>query len=63
MRPALTISVAFFLLIALLHILRLIFAVVVTVDGKVIPMWVSVPASIAAALLAVWLWRSQRTAP
>jgi hypothetical protein len=62
MKPAVIVSVVFLLLVAVLHILRLVFAVTITVDGTTVPMWASVLACIGPGALGVWLWRSQRRA-
>lgn len=56
MKPATTVTVLFLFVVALLHLLRLILGVSVTVDGTAVPMWASVVASIGPAALAVWLW-------
>lgn len=61
MKPAVSITVVFLFLVALSHLLRLVFGVTVTVDGLTIPMWASVLACLGPAALAVWLWREQRT--
>lgn len=63
MKPAVTITVVFLLFVALLHLLRLVVGVSVTVDGTTIPMWASVVACLGPAALAVWLWREHRATP
>lgn len=60
MKPALTVTLVFLLLVALLHLIRLLLGVGVTVDGRVIPMWASIFACLGPAALAVWLWWEQR---
>ncbi len=60
MKPAALITVIFLALVALLHLLRLVFHVELTVDGTIMPMWVSVFAFVGPAALAVWLRREQR---
>ncbi len=60
MKPAALITVIFLALVALLHLLRLVFRVELTVDGTIMPMWVSVFAFVLPAALAVWLRREQR---
>ncbi len=62
MKPAVIVSIVFLLAVAFIHLLRLFFAVAVTVDGTSIPMWVSAVACIGTAALAVWLWREERPA-
>ncbi len=63
MKPAALTSLAFLLIVALAHLLRVIFAVSVTAGTVVVPMWPSELAVLGLAALAFWLWREQRTAP
>jgi hypothetical protein len=56
MKPATTITVIFLLIVSIMHLLRLVFQVKVSADSFVIPMWMSVPACIVTAALAIWLW-------
>jgi hypothetical protein len=63
MKHATFVTVVFLSLIALAHLLRLVFAVEWVVGGVVIPMWPSVLAIIVPGLLALGLWREQRTRP
>lgn len=60
MKPAVTVTVVFLLLVAVLHLLRLVFSIAVAVDNITIPLWASIFASIAPAALAAWLWHEQR---
>ncbi len=55
-----TIAVGIFVLMALVHIFRLLFGWEATIQGSVIPMWVSVLGVIIAGGLAVMLWRESR---
>ena len=59
MKPAVTITVVFLVLVASLHLLRLIFGVAITVNDMAIPMWASVLAVIGSGALAGWVWREQ----
>ena len=59
MKPAVTITVVFLVLVASLHLLRLIFGVAITVNDMAIPMWASVLAVIGLGALAGWVWREQ----
>jgi hypothetical protein len=59
MKPAVTITVVFLVLVAFLHLLRLIFGVAITVNDMAIPMWASVLAVIGLGALAGWVWREQ----
>lgn len=57
MKPASLIAVLVFSLIAVAHLLRLIFQAEVLVAGATIPMWVSSVGLLVAGALAVALWR------
>ena len=59
MKPAVTITVVFLVLVAFLHLLRLIFGVAITVNDMAIPMWASVLAVIGPGALAGWVWHEQ----
>ena len=61
MRPAVLVTVVFLSLVALLHLLRLLFGVGVTIDDVVVPMWVSLFGCLGPAALAAWLWWHQRS--
>lgn len=60
MKPALAVTLVFLSLVALLHLVRLLVAVEVTVDGAIIPVWVSLFGCIGPGALAAWLWWEQR---
>ena len=60
MRRFTKIAIAVFSLVAILHLLRLVFGLEVIIGGVVIPFWVSVIGFIAAGLLAVLLWREMK---
>ena len=60
MKPATTVAIAIFALVALAQLLRVLLAWNVTVNGIVIPFWVSVVVSGIGATLAIMLWREQR---
>jgi len=60
MKPARTITAIFLLLISIVHLLRLIFQVKVTANSFEIPMWMSIPACIVTAALAIWLWMENK---
>jgi hypothetical protein len=59
MRPAALLSGLFLCLVAMGHVLRLLFRVELIADGITIPMWPSFFAIVVPATLAVWLWRDQ----
>jgi hypothetical protein len=57
MKPFTTIAVIVFSIVALAHLLRLLFGWEITINGFIVPLWVSVPGFLAAGLLAFMLWR------
>lgn len=57
MKPFTSFAVALFALIAVAHVLRLIFAWEVVVAGFVIPVWWSFAGFLIAGGLALMLWR------
>ncbi len=59
MKPAALVATVFLALVAVLHVLRILFQMPVTAGSIEIPMWASVLAVIGPGLLAVWLWREQ----
>lgn len=60
MKPAASIAALFLALVAVMHLLRVIFQVPVMVGSVEIPMWASVLGVLGPGALAVWLWREQR---
>lgn len=56
-KPATFAAIVFLSIIALGHLLRLVFHVKIIADGFVVPLWGSAIACIVAALLAAMLWR------
>ncbi|PIV67073.1 MAG: hypothetical protein COZ31_01445 [Nitrospirae bacterium CG_4_10_14_3_um_filter_44_29] len=60
MKPFTKIAIAVFSLVAVLHLLRVIFGWEVIVSGIIIPLWISVVGFIIAAGLAVLLWREMK---
>jgi membrane associated rhomboid family serine protease len=60
MRRFTKIAIAVFLLIAVLHLLRVIFGWEVIISGIIIPLWASVIGFIVAAGLAVLLWKEMK---
>ena len=57
MRPGSLLAMLLLPLIAVGHVLRLVFRVEVMAGGISIPLWVSVIACVVPALIAVMLWR------
>jgi hypothetical protein len=60
MKPFTTIASVVFALIAMGHLLRLLFGWEFILDGVSIPQWASAPALVFAAGLALMLWREAR---
>jgi hypothetical protein len=60
MKPATVLAAVLLALVALGHVLRLLFRTEVVVSGTVVPMWVSVPGILVALALAIGLWRERR---
>jgi hypothetical protein len=60
MKPAALLSTLFLGFIAVAHLARLALALPITVDDVAVPVWLSAPAAIATAALAIWLWREQQ---
>ena len=60
MKPAARVAASFLSMVAVLHVMRLIFQVTVMAGTVEIPMWASVFAVIGTGALAVWLWKEQR---
>jgi hypothetical protein len=60
MKPATAVAAVLLLLIAVAHVLRLIYGWQVTVADRLVPMWVSGVGLVIAATLAVLLWREAR---
>ena len=61
MKPFSTVAVILFSLVALAHLLRIVLGWEVTVAGIFIPVWASIIACVAAAALALMLWREMHT--
>ena len=57
---ALIVAGVVFVLVSLLHLVRLITRFEITVAKKVIPIWVNVIGLIAAGLLAFWMFAAAR---
>jgi len=60
-KPFTAIAIVILSLVAVLHVLRLIFGWEVVINGLVMPMWVSVVGIIVAGGLALMVWREART--
>jgi hypothetical protein len=60
MKPASTIAAVLLFVVAVVHVLRLVYGWQITVAGDVVPMWVSVVGLVVAGALSVLLWRESR---
>ena len=60
MKPFTIIAIIVFLLIASMHIFRLFFSWKVTINGVIVPIWLSAPGFLIALGLALMLWRESR---
>ena len=61
MKPFTVISIVVFSLVSILQLTRLVLGWDVSVNGVVIPFWVSGVAFVVSGGLAVMLWRESRT--
>ncbi len=59
-RPFILLAVLIFAVVALVHLLRLVYGWEVTINGVAVPMWTSVLGIVIAAVLAIMLWRESR---
>jgi hypothetical protein len=59
-KPFTRLAVVVFALVALAHLLRLVYGWEVTFDGAAIPLWPSVAGLIIAGGLAAGLWQESR---
>jgi hypothetical protein len=57
MKPFTTLTVAFLVLIAVVQLVRFIFAWPITIEGTAVPVWASGFATVIAAGLATMLWK------
>lgn len=53
-------AVVLLAVVAIAHLLRLLFAVDVVVGGYIVPQWVSVGGVVLPGLIAMLLWRESR---
>lgn len=59
-KPFTLVAVLVFFVVAVVHLLRLVFGWEVTINGLTVPLWASAPGFVIAAGLAVMLWRESR---
>jgi hypothetical protein len=60
MKPATLVATFFLLVMAILHIVRIFFHVELTVNGAIVPMWLSIFGFLFTASLAIMMWRENR---
>ena len=60
MKPYTKIASVDFAVVALLHLVRVIFNSQVSIDGLDIPIWVSIVGFIIPLLLSIGLWRESK---
>ena len=59
-KPFTLLAVLVFAIVALVHLLRLLFSWEVTINGAAVPLWASVAGIVIAAGLAAGLWWESR---
>ena len=60
MKTAALVVTLFLCVVAVLHVLRLLFQVPVIVGSVDLPMWASAIGALGVGALALWLWREQQ---
>jgi hypothetical protein len=60
-KPFAFIAVLIFAIVAVAHVVRLIFGLEIIVQGITIPVWLSAIGAIAAAGMSFMLWRESRS--
>jgi hypothetical protein len=60
MKPFTTIAIIVFLLIAFMHLLRLLFLWEININGMIVPVWLSLLGFMISSGLALMLWRESR---
>jgi len=59
-KPFTMLAVVVFGLVALVHLLRLVYGWEATINGAAVPMWASILALVVSGGLAVMLWQESR---
>jgi protein-S-isoprenylcysteine O-methyltransferase Ste14 len=62
MKPSTVLAAVFVVLVALLHLLRIVFGFDITVGSVAVPRWASGVAVLVLSAIAVGLWREHRDA-
>lgn len=60
MKPFTTVTVVLLALIAVVQLIRFVFGWTVTVNGLIVPVWLSGVVFVLAAGLAIMVWRETR---
>lgn len=60
-KPFTTVAAVVFLVMAIVHVYRLIVPFAVTIGGASVPMWVSALAAVVTAGLSAMVWRESRS--
>jgi hypothetical protein len=60
MKPFTSVGIIVFSVIAFIHLLRLYFGWEVIINGKIIPIWISLPGFLIMLGLAFMLWKESR---
>lgn len=60
MKPFTTVAVVVFSIISVVHLLRLFFHWQVTVNGMIVPIWISIPGFIITGVLAFMLLKEAK---
>jgi hypothetical protein len=59
-KPGTRLAMIFFALISIGHLLRFIYQVPVQAGNLILPVWLSIPGGLVAAVLAWLIWREHR---
>ena len=57
MKMGTLLAIIFLVVVAVLHLLRLLFGVTIVIGGTPVPLWVSILAFLVSGILAGMLWR------
>lgn len=60
MKPFTLTAIAVFVLVSILHLVRLVLGWEISIDGVRIPVWLSAIGFVVAGALAAMLWRENR---
>ena len=57
MKPATLTAIILLFVVAILHLVRIFFHVEITINGAILPIWVSIIGFLITAALALMMWR------